>query len=175
MCWPAIGAIAVGICGYPEPRVLGVGYSNIRDILGGTIVGKALLMPVVLKLIARAVDLGSGTSGGTLAPLFTIGGGAGALAGAGVASAAPVLGVDARVAALVGRAATFAGAPHALLTSMVFAFEATRQPVGLLTLLAGCTAAYLAALLLSPGSITTDKMARRGAPVRSEDQADQLA
>ncbi len=175
MWWPAIGAVAVGICGYLEPRVLGVGYSNIEGILSGTIVGKALFMLVVLKLIAWAVYLGSGTSGGTLAPLFTIGGGAGALAGAGIASAAPTLGVDARVAALVGMAATFAGASHALLTSIVFAFETTRQPVGLLPLLAGCRAAYVAALLLSRHSIMTEKMARRGAPVRTEYEADHLA
>ena len=175
MWWPAIGAVAVGICGYFEPRVLGVGYSNIEGILGGTIVGRALVVLVVLKLIAWAVYLGSGTSGGTLAPLFTIGGGAGALAGAGIAAAAPSLGVDARAAALVGMAATFAGASHALLASVVFAFETTRQPVGLLPLLAGCTAAYLAALLLSRHSIMTEKLARRGTPVRTEYQADHLA
>ncbi len=175
MWWPAIGAVAVGICGYIEPRVLGVGYSNIEGILAGTIVGRALVVLVVLKLIAWAVYLGSGTSGGTLAPLFTIGGGAGALAGAGLASVAPALGVDARVAALVGMAATFAGASHALLTSIVFAFETTRQPVGLLPLLAGCTAAYFAALLLSRHSIMTEKLARRGAAVRTEYAVDHLA
>ncbi|MEP6991993.1 MAG: chloride channel protein [bacterium] len=175
MWWPAVGAVAVGICGYIEPRILGVGYSNIDGILGGTIVGRALLVLVVLKLVAWAVYLGSGTSGGTLAPLFTIGGGAGALAGAGIASVAPGLGVDARVAALVGMAATFAGASHALLTSIVFAFETTRQPVGLLPLLAGCTAAYLSALLISRHSIMTEKLARRGAPVRTEYEADHLA
>jgi H+/Cl- antiporter ClcA/predicted transcriptional regulator len=175
MWWPAIGAVAVGICGYIEPRVLGVGYSNIEGILGGTIVGRALVVLVVLKLIAWAIYLGSGTSGGTLAPLFTIGGGAGALAGAGIAAAAPSLGVDARAAALVGMAATFAGASHALLASVVFAFETTRQPVGLLPLLAGCTAAYLAALLLSRHSIMTEKLARRGTPIRTEYQADYLA
>ena len=175
MWWPAVGAVAVGICGWLEPRTLGVGYSNIANILAGSITGRALLVLVVLKLISWAVYLGSGTSGGTLAPLFTIGGGAGALAGAGIASVAPSLGVDARVAALVGMAATFAGASHALLTSIVFAFETTRQPVGLLPLLAGCTAAYLAALLLSRHSIMTEKLARRGAPVRTEYEADHLA
>jgi H+/Cl- antiporter ClcA/CBS domain-containing protein len=175
MWWPALGAIAVGVCGYIEPRILGVGYSNIEGILGGTIVGRALVVLVVLKFIAWAVYLGSGTSGGTLAPLFTIGGGAGAIAGASIAASAPALGVDARVAALVGMAATFAGASHALLTSIVFAFETTRQPVGLLPLLAGCTAAYLAALLLSRHSIMTEKLARRGTPVRTEYEADHLA
>jgi CIC family chloride channel protein len=175
MWWPAVGAIAVGICGYLEPRTLGVGYDNIQQILAGSIAGRALVVLVVLKLISWAVYLGSGTSGGTLAPLFTIGGGAGALAGAGIAAAAPTLGVDARMAALVGMAATFAGASHALLTSIVFAFETTRQPVGLLPLLAGCTAAYLVALLLSRHSIMTEKLARRGTPVRTEYEADHLA
>ena len=175
MWWPALGAVAVGLCGWVEPRTLGVGYENITAILGGTIAGRALVVLVVLKLVSWAVYLGSGTSGGTLAPLFTIGGGAGALAGAGIASAAPSLGVDARVAALVGMAATFAGASHALLTSIVFAFETTRQPVGLLPLLAGCSAAYLVALLLRRHSIMTEKLARRGAAVRTEYAADHLA
>src|SRR6476660_622643 len=126
------------------------------------------MMLFVLKLISWSVYLGSGTSGGTLAPLFTIGSGLGAWIGSILATRAPGLGVDARVAGLVGMAAIFAGASHALLTSVVFAFETTRQPVGLLPLLAGCTAAYLASLLVSRNSIMTEKLARRGAPVRTE-------
>ena len=174
MWWPAIGAIAVGVCGLIEPRILGVGYDTIQAILAGSIVGRALFMLVLLKLVAWAVYLGSGTSGGTLAPLFTIGGGFGAMAGAAIATAFPYLGVDARVAALVGMAAIFAGASHALLTSVVFAFETTRQPVALLPLLAGCTAAYLVALLLSRHSIMTEKLARRGTAIRTEYQTDHL-
>ncbi|MEO7361801.1 MAG: chloride channel protein [Gemmatimonadaceae bacterium] len=175
MWWPALGAIVVGICGFIEPRILGVGYANIDAVLGGTITGRALIMLVVFKFIAWSFYLGSGTSGGTLAPLFTIGGGVGALAGAGLAAALPSLGIDPRMAALVGMAATFAGASHALLASIVFAFETTRQPVGLLPLLGGCTAGYLAALLTSRHSIMTEKLARRGTAVRTEYQADHLA
>ena len=84
-----------------------------------------------------SISLGSGTSGGTLAPLFTIGGGVGAALGAAVVALAPGVGLDVRVAALVGMAAMFAGASRALLASVVFAFETTRQPIGLLPLLAG--------------------------------------
>ncbi|MEO7361713.1 MAG: chloride channel protein, partial [Gemmatimonadaceae bacterium] len=152
-----------------------VGYSNIDAVLGGTITGRALVMLVVFKFIAWSFYLGSGTSGGTLAPLFTIGGGVGALAGAGFAALLPSLGIDPRMAALVGMAATFAGASHALLASIVFAFETTRQPVGLLPLLGGCTAGYLAALLTSRHSIMTEKLVRRGTAVRTEYQADHLA
>lgn len=174
MWWPAIGAFVVGICGFFDPRILGVGYDNISGVLDGSIIGWSLAMLVVLKLIAWAVYLGSGTSGGTLAPLFTIGGGIGALAGAGIAAAFPTLGVDPRVAALVGMAAMFAGASHAVLTSIVFAFETTRQPVGMLPLLAGCTAAYLGALLLSRRSIMTEKLVRRGSTIRTEYEVDHL-
>ena len=174
MWWPAIGAIVVGVVGYYAPRTLGVGYDNIEQMVAGTIVGRALVVLVVLKLVSWIVALGSGTSGGTLAPLFTIGGGAGALAGGFLANTFPTLGVDPRIAALVGMAAIFAGASHAVLASVVFAFETTRQPLGLLPLLAGCSAAYLVSLLGMRHSIMTEKLARRGTPIRSEYAADFL-
>lgn len=175
MWWPAAGALVVGLVGIVEPRALGVGYNNITDAIAGTIVGRALLVLVLAKFVAWVIYLGSGTSGGTLAPLFTIGGGLGAWVGGGVATFAPALGVDPRVAGLVGMAAIFAGASHALLTSVVFAFETTHQLAGLLPLLAGCSAAYLVSLLLGRNSIMTEKLARRGASVQTEYTADPLA
>ena len=174
MWWPALGAIVVGVVGIISPRTLGVGYENITDLLSGAIVGRALLVLVALKLISWAVYLGSGTSGGTMAPLFTIGAGVGAWIGEQCAVFAPWLGVDAHVAGLVGMAAIFAGASHALLTSVVLAFETTRQPLGLLPLLAGCTASYLIALLLNRHSIMTEKLARRGASLRTDYAVDFL-
>src|SRR4051812_22753376 len=175
MWWPAFGATVVGIVGLIEPRTLGVGYENITGAMNGSIVGRALLVLVVLKLVSWAVYLGSGTSGGTMAPLFTIGSGLGAWLGSLAGRWAPGLGVDARVAGLVGMAAIFAGASHALLTSIVFAFETTRQPVGLLPLLLGCSASYFIALLWSRNSIMTEKLARRGVNVRSEYAVDYLS
>src|SRR5512132_3231869 len=146
MWWPAIGALAVGVIGFLAPRTLGVGYDNIAGILSGDLLGRALLVLVLFKLVSWSIALGSGTSGGTLAPLFTIGGGFGALAGEMLQRWVPSLGVDPRIAGLVGMAAMFAGASRALLTSIVFAFETTLQPLGLLPLLGGCTAAYLVSL-----------------------------
>jgi H+/Cl- antiporter ClcA/CBS domain-containing protein len=175
MWWPTFGAVVVGVVGMIEPRALGVGYANISGVLTGTIAGTALLMIIIFKFIAWSVYLGSGTSGGTMAPLFTIGGAIGALLGTAIASALPALGVDPRVAGLVGMAAMFAGASHALLASVVLAFETTRQPLGLLPLLAGCTAGYLASLLLGKHSIMTEKLARRGTAIRPEYVADHLA
>jgi CBS domain-containing protein len=175
MWWPALGAIVVGVVGYLDPRTLGVGYQYIEEILAGRIVGTTLVLLVVLKFVSWSIYLGSGTSGGTLAPLFIIGGGLGAILGSSAAHALPALGVSPSVAALVGMAAVFAGASHALLTSIVFAFEATRQPLGLLPLLAGCSAAYLVSTLLMRTSIMTEKLARRGADVRSEYTVDYLS
>jgi CIC family chloride channel protein len=174
MWWPALGAMAVGVIGYLSPRTLGVGYDNIQDILTGSLAGTVLLSLVVLKLISWAVALSSGTSGGTLAPLFTIGGGLGSLIAAGAMTLVPGLGMDLRVAGLVGMAAMFAGASRALLASIVFAFETTRQPMSLLPLLAGCSAAYLVSLLRMKHTIMTERLARRGTPVRTEYAADYL-
>ncbi len=174
MWWPMLGAVVVGAIGLLDERTLGVGYANIERILDGQLLGRTLIVLVVLKFVSWAIYLGSGTSGGTLAPLFTIGGGIGALLGTAANSIAPQLGVDVRVAALVGMASIFAGASHALLASVVFAFETTRQPMGLLPLLAGCSTAYLVALYMMRTSIMTEKLARRGAPVRTEYSADYL-
>jgi CIC family chloride channel protein len=174
MWWPAMGAIVVGLVGWIAPRTLGVGYNNIAETLNGSLTGWTLLVLVGFKLLSWLVALGSGTSGGTLAPLFTIGGGLGALVGGVAVAAFPGLGIDVQVAALVGMAAMFAGASRALLTSVVFAFEATRQPLGLLPLLAGCSGAYLVSLLLMEHSIMTERLSRRGAPVRQDFAADHL-
>jgi CIC family chloride channel protein len=180
MWWPAIGAVAVGVCGYFQPRTLGVGYSNITRILssgpndpGRLTIGFIALMCGV-KFISWSISLGSGTSGGTLAPLFTIGGGLGAVLGAGVAHLLPHAGVDVRISALVGMAAIFAGASRALLTSVVFAFETTLQPLGLLPLLGGCSASFLVSCLLMRNTIMTEKIARRGVRVPAEYAADFL-
>ena len=175
MWWPALGGLAVGVIGYFFPHTMGVGYDNIESIVAGNFVGVALLGLVIAKFVSWAIALGSGTSGGTLAPLFTIGGGLGSLLGAAVIAIAPALGVDVRVAALVGMAAIFAGASRAMLTSVVFAFETTRQPIGLLPLLGGCATAYLVSLLLMKHTIMTEKLARRGTRIDSEYSVDYLS
>ncbi len=174
MWWPAIGAVAVGVCGYFAPRTLGVGYFNIEDLVQGKLLGKVVVFLCVMKFISWAISLGSGTSGGTLAPLFTIGGGAGIALGQVAAMAFPQFGIDPRICALVGMAAMFAGASRALLASVVFAFETTLQPLGLLPLLGGCTAGYLVSALLMRNTIMTEKLARRGVRVPAEYAADYL-
>ncbi len=174
MWWPAIGAVVVGAMGYVEPRTLGVGYDNIEMMIAGELAGGALAALCVYKLVSWLIALGSGTSGGTLAPLFTIGGGLGAAVASALNAVVPSIGVDPGMGALVGMAALFAGASRALLASVVFCFEATRQTSGLLPLLGACSAAYLLSGSLMRTSIMTEKIARRGRPIPSEYAVDHL-
>ncbi|HEY2586543.1 MAG TPA: chloride channel protein [Tepidisphaeraceae bacterium] len=178
MWWPAIGAVAVGVIGYFAPDTLGVGYDNITRAISAdtssSVALKGLAVLWVLKFVSWAIALGSGTSGGTLAPLFTIGGALGALPGAGAAHLFPGHNIDPRVAALVGMAALFAGASRALLTSVVFAFETTLQPLGLLPLLGGCSAAYFVSCAMMQDTIMTAKISRHGVRVPAEFLADFL-
>ncbi len=126
MWWPAIGGIAVGIIGYFAPATMGVGYDNIDRILSGNFVGVTLAAFCVLRNSPPGRwRVGSGTSGGTLAPLLTIGGALGVLIGEGLSSLRMVL--DLRMAALVGMAACFAGSSRALFASIVFALEVSQQ------------------------------------------------
>lgn len=162
MWWPALGAVVVGVVGYFAPHTMGVGYDNIQYLLSGSWSLTMLLTLCFLKYISWAISLGSGTSGGTLAPLFTIGGATGALLGVGILHYFPGSEINVATAALIGMAAMFAGASRALLTSIVFALETTGQLHGLLPLLGACVAAYFVSFFLMKGSIMTEKIKRRG-------------
>lgn len=175
MWWPALGSLAVGLVGYWLPRTLGVGYDNVRLELSGTFSGAALALLCIFKFVSWSVSLSSGTSGGTLAPLFIIGGALGGGVAAGANALYPAIGLDPRVAALIGMAAMFTGASRALLTSIVFAFETTLQPFALLPLTAGCTAAYLTSGVLMKHTIMTEKVERRGIHVPTDYSADFLS
>lgn len=162
MWWPALGGLGVGALGWVEPRVFGPSYESIGGALSGQLVSTALLSFVAFKLAAWALALGSGTAGGTLAPLFGIGSGLGALLTGAAAWLWPSLGLDPRMGALVGMAAVFAGASHALLGSLVLALETTHQFSGTLPLLAACLVSTLVCQSLLPHSLMTDGPTRRG-------------
>ncbi|HET7929824.1 MAG TPA: chloride channel protein [Rhodanobacteraceae bacterium] len=174
MWWPALGAVAAGVIGWISPHTLGVGYDNIDALVQGHFGVTMLLTFGALKFVSWVISLGSGTSGGTLAPLFMIGGSLGALIGIGIGHLWPAFHIDPRIAALVGMATIFAGSSRALLTAIVFCFETTRQPATLLPLLGGCTAAYLISALTMRGTIMTEKIERRGVRVPSEYTADDM-
>ncbi|HEX5024829.1 MAG TPA: chloride channel protein [Agriterribacter sp.] len=172
--WPAIGGLVVGIVGYFAPRTLGVGYNNITDTLSGSLSIRVLVSLCVLKFISWAVSLGSGTSGGTLAPLLTIGGATGALLSALIIQWFPGSGITIPLGALVGMAAMFAGASRAFLTSIVFALETTGQFNALLPLLATCTAAYFVSYFIMENTIMTEKIVRRGVKIPNDYEFDVL-
>ncbi|WP_423146093.1 chloride channel protein [Rubrolithibacter danxiaensis] len=162
MWWPAIGGLGVGIVGYFAPHTLGVGYDNITGILSGNLSLTLVLSLFFFKFLSWAIALGSGTSGGTLAPLLTIGGAGGAIIGTIINSIFPDSGITIPMAALIGMSSMFAGASRAYLTSITFALEATMQSHAILPLLGACTASYLVSFFFMENTIMTEKIARRG-------------
>jgi H+/Cl- antiporter ClcA/CBS domain-containing protein len=162
MWWPALGGIAVGVIGIFAPATLGVGYQNITHALSGDLPVSLLISLCLWKFISWAVALGSGTSGGTLAPLLTIGSSVGCLLGIAGQNYFPEAGISLPLAALVGMAALFAGSARALLTSIVFAMETTMQESTLLPLIAGCVTSYLVSFIFMRTTIMTEKISRRG-------------
>lgn len=172
MWWPAIGGVVVGIVGYIEPQTMAMGYNLIDEIINGKLALTALALLGTLKLVSWSISLASGTSGGTLAPLFIIGGSFGGCVGLLFAHWFPSLGIDPRMAGLLGMAVMFSGAARILLTAAVFCLEITHQPNALLPLLLACSVAYLVSSLLMPTTIMTEKLARRGVKVPDEFHAD---
>jgi CIC family chloride channel protein len=162
MWWPALGGIAVGLIGLFAPRTLGVGYNNITDTLTGTLSASILINLCLWKFLSWAIALGSGTSGGTLAPLLTIGSAVGCLTGIFVQYYFPQSQISLPLSALVGMAAVFAGSSRAILTSIVFAMETSMQEKTLLPLIAGCSTAYLVSFVMMRSTIMTEKIKRRG-------------
>ncbi|HVU78863.1 MAG TPA: chloride channel protein [Gaiellaceae bacterium] len=165
--WPALGGLVVGVGGVIEPRALGVGYATIGDELAGRLAISALVVLLVVKLVIWATALGSGTSGGILAPLLIMGAAAGGLIGHG-------FGGPPSTWAALGMAATLAGVTRSPFTSIVFAVELTHEQSLLLPLLAACTVAHLVSVVGLRRSILTEKVARRGFHVMREYAVDPL-
>ncbi len=162
MWWPALGGIVVGVIGLFAPQTLGVGYDNITNALSGQLAIPILVSLCFWKFLSWAIALGSGTSGGTLAPLLTIGSSLGCLLGMLAQNVWPEAGVSLPLAALVGMGALFAGSARALLTSIVFALESTMEEQTLLPLIAGCATSYMVSFVFMRGTIMTEKIKRRG-------------
>ncbi len=166
MWWPAIGGLAIGIGGLIDPAALGVGYDNIRHLLAGDLAFQAVLLLLVVKVVIWSVALGSGTSGGVLAPLLIFGGALGALATPWLPYADPGFW------ALLGMAAMMGGTMRAPLTATLFAVELTGDGKALLPVLAASVFAYGVTVLLLKRSILTEKIARRGHHISREYQVD---
>jgi len=166
MWWPALGGIVIGLGGWIDPRVLGVGYDLFQALVSGQLVGTPVVTLLFAKGIVWAVALGSGTSGGVLAPLLMIGGALGAVVGqmTGIA--------DVGLWAMVGMSAMMGGTMRSPLTGMVFLLELTHDLNALPALMVGSVAALCVTVLLLRRSILTEKLARRGQHIAREYSVD---
>ncbi|MBL6749702.1 MAG: chloride channel protein [Nevskia sp.] len=168
MWWPAIGGLFVGLGGLLQPRALGVGYDVIGDLLQRPAAAAGVLGLLGAKAAIWTVALGSGTSGGVLAPLLMIGAGLGRLIGAWLPGGDPGLW------ALVCMAATLGGTMRAPLMAVMFAFELTDDVAALVPAMLACIVAYGFTVTVMPRSILTEKIARRGRHVYREYGVDPL-
>ena len=175
---PVLGAVGFAAVGYLVPRALGVGYDAIGDVLNDRLALGAIAVLAVAKLVAWWIALGSGTSGGTLAPLLLIGGSFGSLVGFAANAIDPSLhgaaGISPGAFAMVAMAATFGAATRATFTSIVFLFELTSDYQIILPLMLAAVVADLVAAALLEESLMTEKLARRGLKVATEYEVDVL-
>jgi H+/Cl- antiporter ClcA len=173
--WPAIGALGLGIIGYFVPRVLGVGYDTISDILNANLALKLLIVVMVAKAIALVVSLGSGTSGGLLAPMFMSSAAMGGAFAIGIDKIFPGAHLSAGAFALVAMGAVFGAASRATFSFIIFAFEITRDYNAVLPLmLVSVIADGIGMLLMPSASIMTEKLARRGLRIHQDYETDVL-
>ncbi len=174
MWWPAIGAVGLGVIGYFVPRVLGVGYDTITEILNNQLTLKVLLLVMVFKALALVVSLGSGTSGGLLAPMFMSSAAMGGAFALLVDRLFPGAGLAPGAFALVAMGAVFGAASRATFAFIIFAFELTRAYESVLPLMLVSVIADGIAILLMPTSIMTEKLARRGLRIHQDYEPDVL-
>ena len=168
MWWPALAGVVIGVGGYIEPRALGVGYDVIDDLLHQNVLMQVAVGLLVVKAIMWVVALGSGTSGGVLAPLLMLG------AGLGVVLSRILPGADPMLWPLVCMTATLGGTLGAPLTAIVFGFELTHDSHAMLPLLAATLTSHAFVTLAMRRSIMTEKIARRGYHIFREYGVDPL-
>jgi CIC family chloride channel protein len=168
MWWPALGGVVVGIGGHFFPQALGVGYDVIGQLVQGDRALHLVIGVLVVKWLIWSVALGSGTSGGVLAPVMMIGGALGALLSYGLPDMGPGFW------AMIGIGATLSAALRVPMTAIVFTVEQTHDWNMLLPLLIGCVVSYAVSTLLLKRSILTEKVARRGYHLSAEYAVDPL-
>ena len=168
MWWPALGGIVVGIGGLFFPQALGVGYGTIGSLLQGDVSGRTILGILIVKAVIWSVSLGSGTSGGVLAPLLMIGGALGGVE----AWLLPDEGVG--FWPLVSMGAILGGTMRAPFTGAIFALELTHDVNMLLPLLVAVSVAHGFTSVVMKRSILTEKIARRGFHLSREYAIDPL-
>jgi H+/Cl- antiporter ClcA len=168
MWWPAIGAVVVGLGGMIFPQALGVGYDTIRALLQSDVPSTLIAGVLLVKSVIWIVSLGSGTSGGVLAPLLMMG------AALGGVEAIFLPHEGAGFWPLVSMGAILGGTMRAPFTAVLFALELTHDINVMLPLLVAAMLAHGTTVLLLKRSILTEKVARRGFHLTREYATDPL-
>src|SRR5262245_38010180 len=168
MWWPAIGGLVIGLGGYVFPQALGVGYDTIGALVQGNVTGHVIVGILIVKSIIWSVSLGSGTSGGVLAPLLMMGGALGGIE----AMVLPFEGVG--FWPLVSMGAILGGTMRSPFTGVIFALELTHDVNMLMPLLVATTVAHAFTVLTLRRSILTEKVSRRGFHLTREYAPDPL-
>ena len=168
MWWPAIGGLAIGLGGLIAPRALGVGYDTIDALLLGGLAIATISVLLLVKATIWAFSLGSGTSGGVLAPLLIIGGSIGALLSLVLPAGTLTLWVLVSMGAMIG------GTMRSPFTGVVFTLELTHDMNAILPLLAAAVTAEFFTVLSMKRSILTEKVARKGVHISREYSVDIL-
>ena len=168
MWWPAIGGVVIGVGGLIFPQALGVGYTTIGALLQGSVPIGAIAGILIVKSIIWSVSLGSGTSGGVLAPLLMMGGALGGL----LALILPYEGLG--FWQLIAMGAILGGTMRSPFTGVIFTLELTHDINALLPLLLACVIAHGFTVLTLKRSILTEKVSRRGYHLSREYAVDPL-
>lgn len=168
MWWPVIGGLVIGVGGLIAPKALGVGYDTIDLILLGKLAISGAAVLLVVKSVIWSVSLGSGTSGGVLAPLLMLGGALGSLEAQVLFPSVPSLWAAVSMGAILG------GTMRAPFTGIVFTLELTHDINALPPLIVGAVIADFVTVFTMKRSILTEKVARRGVHVIREYGVDVL-
>jgi H+/Cl- antiporter ClcA len=168
MWWPAIGGLLIGLGGWLFPEALGVGYETIGALLQGDVPFRLIIGILCVKSAIWALALGSGTSGGVLAPLLMMGAALGGVEsmffpheGAGFWQ-------------LISMGAILGGTMRVPFTAVIFVLELTRDFNAFLPLFLAVVVAYAFTVLTMKRSILTEKISRRGFHLSREYAIDPL-
>ena len=159
---PAMGGLLVGVIGSGLPQVYGVGYETINASLWGQASTGMLATLLAAKMLATALTIGSGGSGGIFAPSLFTGAVLGCLWGQLAQALLPghVAGVEAY--ALVGMGGMVSGTTRAPISAILMIFELTNEYRIIAPLMLTCVGALLVSARLNRESIYTEKLVRRG-------------
>jgi CBS domain-containing protein len=154
--------------------VFGVGYETISDILLDKLPLAVLGGILLFKSAALLISLGSGTSGGLLAPTFMISAALGSGFAYFINSVVPGVHLSPGAFAVVAMGAVFGAASRAPFAFIIFAFEITRDYNSVLPLMLVGVIATAITMYFLPNSIMTEKLARRGLKIKAEYEPDIL-